>query len=95
MSSLATVKPSPDIDVEKLLEQVRNGDSEALGNLVESYLPRVYNIVQSLVPESDAEDVTQEIFLSLVNSIWKFEPRSTFSTLLYRIANNKIADYYR
>ncbi len=96
MSSLAAIEPSTDtVADEELVERVKDGDSEALDILVKAYLPRVYNTVQSLVPESDADDVTQEVFLSVVDSIWTFESRSTFSTWLYRIAKNKIADYYR
>ncbi len=96
MSSLAAIEPSTDtVAAEELVERVKDGDSEALDILVRAYLPRVYDVVQSLVPESDADDVTQEVFLSVVDSIWKFESRSTFSTWLYRITKNKIADYYR
>jgi RNA polymerase sigma-70 factor (ECF subfamily) len=79
----------------ELVERIKNGDRESLDILVKAYLPKVYNRVLSLVPESDAEDVTQEIFLSLVDSIDSFRGRSAFSTWFHRITMNKVADYHR
>lgn len=80
---------------EELVQGIKNGNKEYLDVLVGAYLPKVYDRVQSLVPESDAEDVTQEIFLSLMGSIERFEGGSAFATWFYRITMNKVADYYR
>jgi RNA polymerase sigma-70 factor (ECF subfamily) len=80
---------------EQLVERLKNGDRKSLDVLVRAYLPRAYSKVCSLVPESDAEDVRQEIFLSLVNSIDNFKGRSSFATWFHRITMNRIADYYR
>lgn len=80
---------------EELVERIKNGNRESLDILVEAYLPKVYSRVQTLVPESDAEDVTQEIFLSLMRSIGRFQGGSAFATWFYRIAMNRVADYYR
>ena len=80
---------------EELVERIKNGDKEALDILVKAYLPKVYNRVHSLVPEADAEDVTQDIFMSLVDSISSFQGKSAFSTWFHRISMNKVADYHR
>ena len=80
---------------EELIEQIQNGDSESLDILIKAYLPKIYGKVQSLVPESDAEDVVQDIFLSLVDAIHSFKGKSAFSTWLHRIAMNKVADFHR
>ena len=80
---------------EELVERIKNGDGESLNILIEAYLPKVYNRVHSLVPEADAEDVTQDIFLSLVDSIHRFQGRSAFYTWFHRITMNKVADYHR
>jgi len=80
---------------EELVEQIKSGNRESFEVLVKAYLPIVYNRVQSLVPEYDSEDVTQEIFLSLVSSIERFQGRSAFATWFYRIAMNRVADYHR
>ena len=79
----------------ELIERIKNGDTEALDMLVETHLHKVYNRVRSLVPEADAEDVTQDIFVSLVDSIDSFQGKSAFGTWFHRITMNKVADYHR
>ncbi len=90
-----TMKTNKRLTDEELVERIKNGDKEALDALVKAYLPKVYNRVHSLVPEADAEDVTQDIFMSLVDSISSFQGKSAFSTWFHRISMNKVADYHR
>jgi len=88
----------PTIDLltdEELAERSRNGDTEALEVLVRTYLPKTHRKVRSLVPESDAEDVRQEIFLSLIKSLPNFRVRSNFAAWFGKITMGRIADYYR
>jgi RNA polymerase sigma-70 factor (ECF subfamily) len=80
---------------EELVERSRNGDSQALDVLIRIYLPKAHRKVRSLVPESDVEDVRQEIFLSFIKSIANFKHRSNFSAWFARITMRRIADYYR
>ena len=80
---------------EELVEQIKDGNRESLDVLIRTYLPIVGNRVHRLVPEYDAEDVTQEIFLSLVDSIGNFQGKSAFATWFHRIIMNRVMDYYR
>jgi RNA polymerase sigma-70 factor, ECF subfamily len=85
-----------DIEHEKhLIEKAQQGDRNALGELFDTYLPKVYRRVCSLVPETDAEDVTQDIFVSLTRSIKSFRRDSSFSTWTFNIIKRRVADYYR
>jgi RNA polymerase sigma-70 factor (ECF subfamily) len=93
--SANTTEADERLSDEELVKRIKNGDSEALNALIKLYLPKVYNRVQSLVPECDAEDVTQDIFMSLVDSIGSFKGKSAFSTWFHRISMNKVADYHR
>lgn len=94
MSTDAQKSGSQFTDAE-LVERIKSGDSEALDLLIKAHFSRVYNRVHSLIPEADVEDVTQDIFLSLVNSIHSFQGKSAFSTWFHRIMMNKVADYHR
>lgn len=85
----------PDASDEHLAKKAQLGDRDAFFKLYERYLYRVYNRVKSKVPERDAEDVTQEIFIAVVRSLENYEQRSRFSTWLYTIVSRQIADYYR
>ncbi len=53
---------------EEMVRRIKQGDAQALDALVQNYLSKTYNRVRCLVPEADAEDVTQEIFLALLAS---------------------------
>lgn len=80
---------------EELIERIKGGDANCLDVLVKNYLPKVHNRINSLVPQSDVDDVTQDVFICLMDSIFTFEGRSTFSTWFHRITMNKVADYHR
>jgi RNA polymerase sigma-70 factor (ECF subfamily) len=86
---------SLDASDESLVILAQAGDRDAFMTLYNRYLKKVYNRVKSRVPPTEAEDVTQEIFIALVKSLPRFEQRSSFSTWLYTIVNRQIADFYR
>lgn len=76
-------------DDRRLAQQVAVGERRACEELVDSYGPRVHRLVRRYVPNpSDAEDVTQEVFIDLYRCIGKFRGESTLMTWIYRIAVN-------
>jgi len=79
----------------KLVESAQQGNQAAFGELYDHYLTKIYRRVYALVPETDVEDVTQEIFISVAKSLSSFRGGSSFSTWLYRIVKRRVADYYR
>ena len=78
-----------------LVKRIQAGDEAALATLVEREYQKVLIRIRRCVPEADAEDVTQDIFMSLMTSIESFAGRSTFQTWFIRFCNNRIVDYYR
>ena len=63
--------------------------------LVQRHMNRVYTIVYRVVNnKEEAEDITQEVFVKVFNSLRKFDQKSTFSTWLYRIATNSALDAF-
>ena len=72
-----------------LVEQLRGGDAAALEQLMECYAARVYRLVHGITRNlADAEEVVQDVFLSLFRKIDAFERRSALGTWIYRIATN-------
>lgn len=64
--------------------------------IVESWKDMVYNTSLGIVQNSeDAEDVTQEVFVQVYESVNQFKGDSKFSTWLYRIAVTKSLDHLR
>jgi RNA polymerase sigma-70 factor (ECF subfamily) len=72
-----------------LVEQVCNGNREAFRNLVERYQQYAYQIAfRILKNHQDAEDVSQEAFVRIYQSIKSFRREAKFSTYLYRTVAN-------
>jgi RNA polymerase sigma-70 factor (ECF subfamily) len=56
----------------------------------------VYNTVLGILQNAeDAEDVTQEAFIQVFESVSSFKGESKFSTWIYRIAVSKALDHIR
>jgi RNA polymerase sigma-70 factor (ECF subfamily) len=79
-----------------LIERLKTGDEAAFKEIVDSSQGLVYNTALGIVqnPE-DAEDVTQEVFVQLYESIKTFKGESKLSTWLYRITVSKAMDHLR
>lgn len=80
---------------EELAQSAKMGNQDAFAILYERFLPAVYARVRFKVPESDVEDVTQEIFIAILKSLHSFRGKSRFSTWIRTITNHKIVDYHR
>lgn len=60
------------------------------------YFDRVYYKILSTVKNSeDAEDIAQEVFISVYKNLKKFRSESNIYTWIYRIAINKTYDFFR
>lgn len=84
---------------ERLLIQrlQRHWDKRAANRLIQEYYREIYTYVfRQLGEKEQAMDLTQEIFLGMLQSIWNYNPgKAGFRTWLYQIATYKIVDYYR
>jgi RNA polymerase sigma-70 factor (ECF subfamily) len=72
-----------------LIRKLRERDEKAFREIVETYGDRVYNLTYRMLGNrEEAEDVSQEVFITIFKSIDSFRGDSKFSTWLYRIAVN-------
>lgn len=79
-----------------LVRAYLNGDSGAFGELVRRYQNMVYNLCYRLVGRTDeAEDLTQDIFIRLLDKVSSWRGEAKFSTWLYRLAINHCRDHLR
>lgn len=80
-----------DVDVDGLVREAQNGSETAFDRLVTTFNGFIYNIAYRMAGNaSDAEELTQEVFVLLFRSIRKFRRQSKFSTWLYALAVNSI-----
>jgi RNA polymerase sigma-70 factor (ECF subfamily) len=69
--------------------RAQQGDMHAFRLLVESYMKQAYNIAYGVVSDhNDAQDVAQESFVRIYQSLKSFRGDAQFSTWLYRIVMN-------
>jgi len=72
-----------------LLRRLRDRDERAFRELVQAHRDRVYNITfRMLGNRAEAEDVAQEVFITVFKTIESFREQSKFSTWLYRVTVN-------
>ncbi len=77
------------IDDSMLVQQCRQGDSEAMERLIRKYQNRIYNIILRMCANrDDAAELTQETFVKIIENIDGFQGRSSFYTWAFRIAVN-------
>jgi RNA polymerase sigma factor (sigma-70 family) len=74
----------------ELVAQLQQGSEEAFRTLVERYQNRVYRTVLALLRSTeDAEDVAQEVFVEVYQTIGRFRGEAALSTWLYRLATSR------
>jgi RNA polymerase sigma-70 factor (ECF subfamily) len=72
-----------------LIARLRARDPGALEILMERHASRVFRVAFGITrSEADAEEVVQDVFLSLFEKIGAFEERAALGTWLYRVTTN-------
>ena len=84
-------------DVRALVERAQAGDRDALEELYLLHFDRIYGYLHvSVGNRADAEDLTTQTFLRMLESIGRFRWQSApFSAWLFRIAHNLAMDHFR
>lgn len=87
-TTASTIDGIDDPDAE-LVARWQDGDLNAFANLVRRHEGRVYRMLYRMLgTREEAEDATQEAFLSLHRHGHRFRREARFSTFLYRVAAN-------
>jgi RNA polymerase sigma-70 factor (ECF subfamily) len=83
--------------IRDLVERAQSGDREALEELYLLHFDRIYGYLHlSVGSRHDAEDLTTQTFVKMLESIGRFRWRSVpFSAWLFRIAHNLAMDHFR
>ncbi len=91
-----TQKAKERIEESALIEQINSGSQDAFRTLVNGHKDRVYNTCMGFLRNAhDAEDVTQEVFIEVFDSIGDFREDASLSTWIYRIAVTKSLELLR
>jgi RNA polymerase sigma-70 factor (ECF subfamily) len=85
-------------DIPALIERAKRYEHQALTELCELYYRDVYSYIYYRVSDvQDAEDLTDDVFLKMVEAIRSCRAREEkpFLAWLFRIANNSVVDHHR
>jgi RNA polymerase sigma-70 factor (ECF subfamily) len=90
------LEPTFDFDLQ-LVERCIAGDEGAWEDLVKTHTRRVYSICYRFVgKDSEAQDLTQEVFLRLFRTLKSFRAgEGSFTVWLARMTRNLLIDNYR
>ena len=91
-----TGRAQPDA-LEHLVRRAQEGDESAFAHLYECFYDKIFRYVMFKIGDrSDAEDITTDVFLRMLESIGSFKFQGyPFSSWLFRIAHNLIVDHFR
>jgi len=77
------------VDEIKVIESVKNGNTNMYNILVKSYMKKIQNFIYSMVNDlDDSESLTQDTFIKAYESINKYENNGNFQGYLFKIAKN-------
>ena len=81
---------------DELMLLFSGGSNEAFETLVLRYKNALYQYIKSMVlDDGAAEDLFQEVFITLFQSADKYKPQGKFKPWLFLIARNKVLNYFR
>jgi RNA polymerase sigma-70 factor (ECF subfamily) len=97
LRSAAVESPEAARATRRAVARAKQGDREALRYLYARYADNVYSYVASIVRDHyEAEDVTQQVFAKLTDSLARYEERGApFLSWLVRLARNAAIDQLR
>jgi RNA polymerase sigma-70 factor, ECF subfamily len=97
MASAPNAPASARPALRELVERAQNGQREALEELYLLHFDRIYGYLHlSVGNRHDAEDLTTQTFLKMLEAIGRFRWQSApFSAWLFRIAHNLAMDHFR
>jgi RNA polymerase sigma-70 factor (ECF subfamily) len=80
----------------ELTQAIASGATAGIGDLYERHKTRVYALCLRMTGNtSEAEDLTQEVFIQLLGKVGSFRGESQFSSWLYRFTTNYVLMHFR
>jgi RNA polymerase sigma-70 factor, ECF subfamily len=84
------------LQFENLVAEAKKGSRQAFNQLIDRFHQDIFRMVfYRTRSQMDAEDITQDVFLQAFKNIGQLKTLGHFKAWLYRIAINRIRDFYR
>lgn len=82
----------------KIMQKCKDWELSYFWKIYDIYVDKIYNFVYTKTTNREvSEDIVSDVFMSALKNInsFKLEENSSVKSWLYRIANNKVIDFYR
>jgi len=80
----------------ELMQKIQAGDVEKLGLLFERYKRMLFGFFYRVIGNKEvSEDLVQNVFIRILRFKNQFRGEGKFTTWMYRIARNEIADHFK
>jgi RNA polymerase sigma factor (sigma-70 family) len=85
-----------DTETATVIHKARAGDNAARETIIKRFHDRIFRLVFYRVKNrSDAEDITQEIFIKVLNNLSKLKNPRRLKPWIYTIAINQVNDFHK
>jgi len=79
-----------------LIKQVLEGNPEAVEKFYKNYSPKIIKYLKYKLPEiQDADEILNDVFMEAIDTLIFLNDSEKIENWLYRIAHNKMVDFYR
>jgi len=79
-----------------LVKRILSGESKAVVEFYKFYSPKIFSYLSKKLPRhEDAQELTNDVFLEAIDSLSMLREEKNVLSWLYRIAHNKMVDFYR
>ncbi|HSW88460.1 MAG TPA: sigma-70 family RNA polymerase sigma factor [Candidatus Saccharimonadales bacterium] len=82
--------------MDTLIDKILSGNPQAVVDFYNSYAPKILRYLTKKLPhKEDAQEIANDVFLEAIDSLALLEKRENIQAWLFKIAHNKMVDYYR
>lgn len=82
--------------MEQFISLILEGDPQAVKQFYDTYAPKLYTYFSHrLSQREDSEVFVNDTLLEAIDALPLFQRKSSLTTWLYKIAHNKLVDFYR
>lgn len=79
-----------------LINKILQGDEHAVETFYRTYAPEILQYLKHKLPrEEDAQEIVNDVFLDAVDALPTLQAHTNAQAWLYRIAHNKMVNFYR
>lgn len=80
----------------KLVKQILEGDPQAVEKFYKEYSPKIINYLKYKLPDTqDVDEILNDVFMEAVDTLVFLKDEDKVENWLYKIAHNKMVDFYR